>query len=71
MGPAEVPPEIIDHYSKTDERGRLSTGAGLVERARTGEILCRHLPPPPARVLDVGGAAGVHALPLARAGSRG
>jgi ubiquinone/menaquinone biosynthesis C-methylase UbiE len=31
-------------------------------------MLCRHLPPPPARVLDVGGAAGVHALPLARAG---
>jgi SAM-dependent methyltransferase len=67
-GPTEVPPEIIDHYSKADERGRLSLGVGLVERARTGEMLCRHLPPPPARVLDVGGAAGVHALPLARAG---
>ena len=67
-GPHEIPTEIIDHYSKTDEQGRLSAGVGLVERARTGEMLCRHLPPPPARVLDVGGAAGVHALPLARAG---
>jgi SAM-dependent methyltransferase len=63
-----IAPEIIDHYSKASERDRLSAGAGLVERARTGEMLCRHLPPPPARVLDVGGAAGVHALPLAQAG---
>jgi SAM-dependent methyltransferase len=67
-GPAEIPTEILDHYSKTDEKGRLASGPGLVERARTGEMLCRHLPPPPARVLDVGGAAGVHALPLAGAG---
>jgi SAM-dependent methyltransferase len=64
----ELPPEIIDHYSNTAEKDRLFVGAGLVERARTGEMLCRHLPPPPARVLDVGGAAGVHALPLAKAG---
>jgi SAM-dependent methyltransferase len=64
----ELSPEIIDHYSNTAEQDRLFAGAGLVERARTGEMLCRHLPPPPARVLDVGGAAGVHALPLAKAG---
>jgi 2-polyprenyl-3-methyl-5-hydroxy-6-metoxy-1,4-benzoquinol methylase len=63
-----IPTEIIEPYSKTAEKDRLFVGAGLVERARTGEMLCRHLPPPPARVLDVGGAAGVHALPLARAG---
>jgi SAM-dependent methyltransferase len=63
-----IPDEIVDHYSKTAEKDRLFTGAGLVERARTGEVLCRHLPPPPARVLDVGGAAGAHGLPLAKAG---
>jgi SAM-dependent methyltransferase len=63
-----IPAEIIDHYSRTAEKDRLLAGAGLVERARTGEMLCRYLPPPPARVLDVGGAAGVHALPLAQAG---
>jgi len=63
-----IPDEISDHYSNTAEKDRLFAGAGLVERARTGEMLCRHLPPPPARILDVGGAAGVHALPLAKAG---
>jgi SAM-dependent methyltransferase len=35
---------------------------------RTWELLGRHLPPPPGTVLDVGGAAGVYALPLAEQG---
>lgn len=30
--------------------------------------LRRHLPPPPAPVVDVGGGAGVQSLPLARRG---
>ena len=32
------------------------------------EIMQRHLPPPPSRVLDVGGGTGVYALPLAERG---
>lgn len=43
-------------------------GAGRLEAARTEELLHRRLSPPPARVLDVGGAAGRYALPLAAAG---
>jgi len=35
---------------------------------RTWELLERHLPPPPARVLDVGGGPGTYALPLREAG---
>jgi ubiquinone/menaquinone biosynthesis C-methylase UbiE len=69
VGPRpHLPAEVVNHYTRADERSRLTAAAGLVERARTGEMLCRHLPPPPARVLDVGGGAGIHALPLAAAG---
>lgn len=45
-----------------DEGDRLRTSAdGRMELARTQELLRRFLPPAPARVLDVGGATGVHA----------
>ncbi|PIM69962.1 SAM-dependent methyltransferase [Streptomyces sp. JV178] len=45
-----------------DEADRLSTTAeGRLELLRTQELLRRHLPPPPARVLDVGGGPGTHA----------
>jgi ubiquinone/menaquinone biosynthesis C-methylase UbiE len=59
-------PEIAAHYAGVSERQRL--GPWSLERVRTGELLGRHLPPPPAVVLDVGGAAGVYALPLAARG---
>lgn len=39
-----------------------------MEELRTTELLARWLPPSPAVVLDVGGAAGRYALPLAAAG---
>lgn len=60
-------PEILAHYDLGLEQARLETW-GRVEGVRTRELLQRLLPAPPARVLDVGGAAGVHALPLARDG---
>jgi len=41
---------------------------GLLEFARTQEILRRELPAPPAVVLDVGGGPGAYALWLAREG---
>jgi 2-polyprenyl-3-methyl-5-hydroxy-6-metoxy-1,4-benzoquinol methylase len=41
---------------------------GRLEFARTVELLRRVLPEPPARVLDVGGATGIHARWLAEAG---
>lgn len=47
------------------EEDRLLKGVGRIEFLRTQEVLRRHLPRPPARVLDVGGATGVHASWLA------
>ena len=60
------PPEILDYYALGEERGRLDQD--LLERARTLDILDRHLPPPPGVVLDVGGAAGAYAFGLAERG---
>jgi ubiquinone/menaquinone biosynthesis C-methylase UbiE len=59
--------EIAAHYASVPERERL-TGPGSLERVRTWELLTRFLPPPPAVVMDVGGAAGVYALSLAARG---
>lgn len=60
--------EIMAYYRLLGERERLGTGAGRLEFLRTWDILTRTLPVPPARVLDVGGATGVYARPLAEAG---
>jgi SAM-dependent methyltransferase len=62
----ELDPEIAGHYGSVSEEERLGTWD--LERVRTWELLGRHLPSPPAVVLDVGGAAGVYALPLAARG---
>lgn len=64
----EVDRAVLDHYAEGRERNRLSRGAGRLEELRTGELLARWLPRAPAVVLDVGGAAGRYALPLAAAG---
>ena len=60
--------EIEEHYSEVQESERLSSGVGELERLRTEAILVGHLPPPPAVIYDVGGAAGVYAFPLAERG---
>ncbi|HEY3438593.1 MAG TPA: methyltransferase domain-containing protein [Actinotalea sp.] len=57
-----IPEEVRDHYeNQQDEDARLRSGSGLLERARVQEIVRRYLGPAPQRVLDVGGATGVHA----------
>jgi hypothetical protein len=60
-------PEVRAFYAhEYDEDARLrSQPHGVLERVRTQELLARFLPPPPARVLDVGGGTGVHAEWLA------
>jgi ubiquinone/menaquinone biosynthesis C-methylase UbiE len=63
-----IDPRIRAHYSSGSERDRLTAGTGRLEFLRTQELLARVLPPPPAVVLDVAGAAGVHAEPLAAQG---
>jgi ubiquinone/menaquinone biosynthesis C-methylase UbiE len=60
--------EIEKHYSEVQESERLASGVGELERLRTEAILAAHLPPPPAVIYDVGGAAGVYAFPLAEKG---
>ena len=64
----EIPQEITRFYKETAEEGRLGVGPGQLEFARTKEVVLRHLPPAPATVLDVGGAAGAYALWLAGLG---
>ena len=61
-------PAIVEYYDRTPEETRLDQGAFQLERERTRELLQRFLPPPPATVVDVGGAAGAYALWLAEAG---
>jgi SAM-dependent methyltransferase len=59
--------EIAAYYERGNEQGRLGDW-GRLELLRTRELLQRFLPAPPATVLDVGGAAGAYALPLAAEG---
>lgn len=59
----QLDPVIRSFYAeryREDERLTRSRH-GQLEFLRTQELLRRHLPGPPARVLDVGGATGVHA----------
>lgn len=60
--------EITAYYRRMGERTRLATGAARLEFLRTWDVLLRVLPPPPAALLDVGGATGIYAAPLAEAG---
>jgi ubiquinone/menaquinone biosynthesis C-methylase UbiE len=59
---------IADFYERTPEEARLQQGPFQLEEARTRELIQRFAPPPPATVVDVGGAAGAYALWLAEAG---
>ncbi|QLE73477.1 class I SAM-dependent methyltransferase [Streptomyces rectiverticillatus] len=72
MTSPQVDTEIIDFYTDTfDEAERLTaTADGMLEMARTQELLRRHLPPAPAAILDVGGGPGAHARWLTADGYR-
>ena len=66
--PGMVDAEIIAYYEHGLEQDRLAGGRQRVEFLRIWELLERFLPAAPAKVLDVGGGAGVYAIPLAAAG---
>jgi SAM-dependent methyltransferase len=59
---------LLSHYGTGVERARLQGGGSRIEFARTKELLKRFLPPPPARLLDVGGGPGAYAAWLAGEG---
>jgi SAM-dependent methyltransferase len=61
-------PEILEYYERGGEHLRLTAGTGRLEFLRTWDVLTRVLPPAPARIVDVGGATGIDARPLAEAG---
>jgi SAM-dependent methyltransferase len=63
-----LPSEMFEHYRQVQESKRLLGSVGELERDRTQDILNRYLAGPPATIFDIGGAAGVHALWLARRG---
>jgi len=65
LGP---PREVLDYYDRFPEESRLATGPFKLEFERTKDILTRLLPAPPARVIDVGGAAGAYSTWLTELG---
>jgi ubiquinone/menaquinone biosynthesis C-methylase UbiE len=60
--------EIRRFYEAGQEAGRLEDPISRWEKVRTLDLLRRFLPPAPAVVLDIGGAAGAYAFPLAEMG---
>lgn len=60
--------EVVDFYTQTSEELRLGEGSSQLEFERTRQLICRFFPAPPARILDVGGAAGRYAFWLAGLG---
>ena len=66
--PAGFDPAIARHYQTHDENARLSSAAGQIEFLRTMDLLTRYLPPPPARILDIGGATGPYSQALGQVG---
>jgi SAM-dependent methyltransferase len=68
MGGPRTSDEILGYYALGLEQGRLDADYFPLERARTQELVLRHLALAPGVVLDVGGAAGAYAFWLAEAG---
>jgi ubiquinone/menaquinone biosynthesis C-methylase UbiE len=60
--------DVSDYYASGVELERLTAGGSRIEFERTKDLLERHLPSPPASVLDVGGGPGAYAAWLAERG---
>jgi SAM-dependent methyltransferase len=60
--------QILSYYESGQEAERLESPFSRWEKVRTLDLLDRFLPPAPALILDVGGAAGAYAFPLAKRG---
>jgi SAM-dependent methyltransferase len=66
--PPGFDPAVKAYYDRAPEESRLALDSCRLEEFRTRELILRHVPAPPAIVLDVGGAAGVYAFWLAERG---
>jgi ubiquinone/menaquinone biosynthesis C-methylase UbiE len=62
MSGERPPDEVLAFYALGLEPGRLELDYFPLERARTQELIRRHIPKPPAVVLDVGGGAGAYSF---------
>ncbi|MCL1598192.1 MAG: methyltransferase domain-containing protein [Actinomycetia bacterium] len=62
MSEPTIDPDILAYYrDEWDEDARIRSGLHEIELIRTKEILRRHLPGGPLRIIDIGGGSGVHA----------
>lgn len=68
MSGPRPPDEVLGYYALGGEQGRLEEAYFPLERARTQELVRRHVEAPPGVVLDVGGGAGAYAFWLAEQG---
>lgn len=62
----KLDPALEKYYTEGNEQERLSSNR--LEKDRTLQILRKLLPPAPATILDIGGAAGIYAFLLAEMG---
>src|ERR1700728_1990152 len=60
--------QTLRYYENGQEAGRLESPFSRWEKVRTLHLLDRFLPRAPALILDVGGASGAYAFPLAEKG---
>jgi len=60
--------DVLRDYNSGVEKNRLRTDLGLIEFARTCEILLEKLPPAPAVIYDIGGGYGEYSWWLADKG---
>ena len=67
-GAYTIDPGVLAYYNSGAEKNRLHTDLGLIEFARTCEILLEMLPPQPAVIYDIGGGYGEYAWWLASKG---
>ena len=59
---------FMSYYNKGLEDARLELESNKLEKIRTLDLLERHLPKPPAVILDIGGATGVYSFILSDLG---
>ena len=63
-----IDPEVLASYNAGAEKNRLRADLGLLEFARTCELLVEKLPPAPAVICDIGGGYGEYSWWLASRG---